>query len=91
MVKEILFQPRSGWLPLFLCIVGLVGGVVIFGMGPNAVEIIWAVGGVVGGTMLFLVSLVCLFGLMAVPPNQARVLLLFGDYRGSVKASGVWA
>ncbi|MEM8735623.1 MAG: SPFH domain-containing protein [Planctomycetota bacterium] len=34
------------------------------------------------------VSFVGLFGLMAIAPNQARVLLLFGEYKGSVVQSG---
>ena len=38
--------------------------------------------------LLILGGLVALFGVMAVAPNQARVLLLFGDYKGSVKDSG---
>jgi regulator of protease activity HflC (stomatin/prohibitin superfamily) len=29
-------------------------------------------------------------GLFTVQPNQARVLTLFGDYKGSVKAPGLW-
>ena len=42
------------------------------------------------GSVLFLVVLVAWFGLMAVQPNQARVLTLFGRYVGSVKAPGLW-
>lgn len=40
--------------------------------------------------VLFLVTLVCWFGLFVVQPNQARVLTLFGRYSGSVKAPGLW-
>jgi regulator of protease activity HflC (stomatin/prohibitin superfamily) len=43
---------------------------------------------VLGAILLLILGAVGLFGLMPVPPNQARVLLLFGEYRGSVKASG---
>lgn len=32
----------------------------------------------------------CLFGFLAVQPNDARVLLLFGDYRGTVNRSGFY-
>ena len=42
------------------------------------------------GVVLFLVTLVCWFGLFVVQPNQARVLTLFGRYSGSVKAPGLW-
>jgi regulator of protease activity HflC (stomatin/prohibitin superfamily) len=41
---------------------------------------------------LFVVSMVCLGGLFVVNPNEARVLQLFGDYRGTVRSAGLrWA
>ncbi len=42
----------------------------------------------VAAPFVVLTGLVGLFGLMAIAPNQARVLLLFGDYKGSVAQSG---
>src|SRR5690606_17872217 len=42
------------------------------------------------GPLVLIIAVVCLFGFMAVAPNDARVLLLFGEYRGSVKESGVY-
>ena len=42
--------------------------------------------------LAFVVSLLGLIGLFTVQPNQARVLQLFGSYRGSVYESGLrWA
>ncbi len=32
----------------------------------------------------------CWFGFTVVPPNTARVVLLFGDYPGSIKTPGFW-
>jgi regulator of protease activity HflC (stomatin/prohibitin superfamily) len=37
-----------------------------------------------------LANLVCAFGFMIIQPNQARVMLLFGTYKGSVKTSGFY-
>jgi regulator of protease activity HflC (stomatin/prohibitin superfamily) len=37
-----------------------------------------------------IVAFVCLFGFLAVQPNDARVLLLFGDYQGTVTESGFY-
>ncbi len=90
MVKEIVYTPRSGWLPLFLCLAGLIGGPIlfVFGVAANGDPLLLTAGGVPGGILLFLTSFVCLFGLMAIQPNEARVLLLFGEYKGSVKTSG---
>jgi len=36
------------------------------------------------------VLIVCLFGLTIVNPNEARVVQLFGRYKGSLKAQGLW-
>src|SRR5690606_3820125 len=44
----------------------------------------------VGGIVLILITIVLWAGLMAVQPNQARVLTLFGKYKGSVKTDGLW-
>lgn len=35
-------------------------------------------------------AFVCLFGLFVVSPNQSRVLVLFGRYRGTVRKDGFW-
>jgi regulator of protease activity HflC (stomatin/prohibitin superfamily) len=40
--------------------------------------------------LLGLIALTCLFGFIAVQPNDSRVLLLFGDYRGTVSKSGFY-
>ena len=41
---------------------------------------------------LLIVGLIALAGLFTVAPNEARVLQLFGDYRGTVKVPGLrWA
>jgi regulator of protease activity HflC (stomatin/prohibitin superfamily) len=45
---------------------------------------------VIPAPVLFLVGIISLFGFMAVAPNDARVLLLFGEYKGSVKESGFY-
>jgi regulator of protease activity HflC (stomatin/prohibitin superfamily) len=38
--------------------------------------------------VLLVIGVICLFGFMAIAPNQARVLLLFGTYKGSALESG---
>jgi len=37
---------------------------------------------------LFLVTLIFLFGFIIVQPNEAKVLILFGKYIGSVREAG---
>jgi regulator of protease activity HflC (stomatin/prohibitin superfamily) len=47
---------------------------------------------VIGGIVLLILSMVLLSGLFTLQPNQARVLVLFGAYQGTVRESGLhWA
>ncbi len=86
-MKEKRIVPQPGWLPLFVCL-GLV-----FVPIP-VIMIAAAIGGAFGGLLIFLailtvpVGLVSLFGLMAIAPNDSRVLLLFGEYIGTVTETG---
>lgn len=41
-----------------------------------------------GWSLVFVAGNVCLCGFFVVNPNEGRVLLLFGDYRGTVKDAG---
>jgi regulator of protease activity HflC (stomatin/prohibitin superfamily) len=43
-----------------------------------------------GGGITFLLALMVSGGFYVVNPNEAAVLLLFGDYRGTVKSNGFW-
>ena len=42
--------------------------------------------------MLFVLALdvLCWFGLIVINPNTAKAMLLFGDYRGTIKDPGFW-
>ena len=86
-MKEKTIVPQPGWTPLFVCL-GLV-------LGPIPVIVLSAaMGGAFGGLLIFLailvipVGLVSLFGLLAIAPNDSRVLLLFGEYKGTVTETG---
>jgi regulator of protease activity HflC (stomatin/prohibitin superfamily) len=51
-------------------------------------DVLWAA----GWGVVWIAALVCLCGLFVVNPNEGRVLLLFGDYRGTVRDAGLrWA
>jgi regulator of protease activity HflC (stomatin/prohibitin superfamily) len=43
-----------------------------------------------GGVVLFVLSAIGLAGFFVVQPNTARVLVLFGRYKGTVKGNGFW-
>ena len=84
--KEKVLVPSSGWGMLALLLGGLALTVPGF-VAAIALKI---------PLLLLLVlplgvaSLIGLFGCMAVQPNDARVLLLFGEYRGTVSSSGFY-
>jgi regulator of protease activity HflC (stomatin/prohibitin superfamily) len=46
--------------------------------------------GIVGGIVLFVTALILSGGLVIVNPNEARVLILFGKYNGSIIQEGFW-
>lgn len=84
MAEEKIYHPASGWNSLFVCLVGLGAALSFFVMGVVSESVISIFLGILAG----ITSLIGLFGCMAIAPNQARVLLLFGEYKGSVTKSG---
>lgn len=91
MSQERTYKPSSGWLPLAICIVLILCAIAVFvstiaNSEKMAGILIFA--GVVFAIVLLLSGIIGLFGLMAIAPNRARVLLLFGEYKGSVIDSG---
>ncbi len=83
MKSEKSIQPFSGYLILILSIAILVLSVLNFKM-------LWLHIGV--GIFGAVIGLFLLLGFMAIQPNSARVLTLFGDYTGTIKESGFfWA
>ena len=50
----------------------------------------FTVPGVVAGTLLGIVAIVVAAGLIVVEPNEAKVLVLFGRYTGTVDQPGFW-
>lgn len=86
MIREKPFKPLVGWFPL-LCLFGLFfGGIatIIGGASSNPESPVMILGGV---GMIF-AAFIMLFGFMAIVPNDSRVLLLFGTYKGTAKDSG---
>lgn len=86
-MKEHRMVPMSGWTPLFVCLAGFVFGILCI---PGGAMLGGAAGImlIVTGIVAIPVALISLFGLIAIAPNESRVLLLFGEYKGSVVESG---
>ncbi|MDT0688531.1 SPFH domain-containing protein [Salegentibacter sp. F188] len=79
MTQEKDLNPSNGYVMLFIFLILFIGSIIGFAMLKNA----WFV-------LFFFVSLVILPGLILVNPNESRVLLLFGDYKGTVKKNGLF-
>lgn len=78
-VKEKMLNPMSGYIMLFLFLVIL--GVAIFFLASEVP---------VPGIVLLVGAILLAKGLLAIPPNTAKVMLLFGKYEGTVLQSGMF-
>lgn len=83
MIKEVAIRPSGGWGPLFLILAMILGGPALIVVGAMSNPMLVPV-----GILSLVMGLICTGGFQAVAPNDARVLLLFGDYRGSITDSG---
>lgn len=86
-------RPMSGMLMLFVTILGLFVSIALFIVAAVIIE---AGFGLIGGLLIVLGILGCIMfpilmcGLKTVRPNEARVLILFGKYHGTIKESGFY-
>ncbi len=88
MNQERKISPRSGMAMLLLFLLGLLGSVAFFIASVSTRNPL----GVIGAVLLFIGSIFGLVGLFSVQPGEARVLQLFGGYRGTVHEPGLrWA
>jgi len=78
-------RPFGGWGPLFalLAAVLVVGPLLVIAGASGERGIL-----ILLGLVWEVASLILMFGLMVVNPNEARALVLFGDYRGTVRREG---
>jgi len=84
MLQEKVLKGLSGWVMVFALLAGIALG--IFGV-VQAVVVGYPLQ-IAPSIALIVLSLVGFAGLTVVQPNTARVVLLFGDYRGSIKTPG---
>ena len=90
MIVEKPYQPTPGWVPLLILLGLLVSGpallihqATMYHGDPPAWKILYLI-------VSFLAAIIGMIGFIAVQPNDSRVLLLFGNYQGTVKESGFW-
>ncbi len=83
--REVLTRAVPGALVLPILLVLLVGSVTFLSSQPEDWQRVVAV-------VVIVLSLISLTGFFTLQPNEARVLILFGSYKGTVRKSGFyWA
>jgi regulator of protease activity HflC (stomatin/prohibitin superfamily) len=86
MVREKIIRGSNGWLMLFFLLAVL--GLSLWGL-IQAARAGWPVLAIALVFVLTAAS-VCLAGFIVVNPNEAKVVLLFGKYLGTIKQPGFW-
>ena len=86
MLREVDARPTAGIPMALLLIVGTLTGVGLLVLGARTDTGPFAI----AGALLIAVSIFGFPGLFSVAPNEGKVLTLFGNYKGTVKTSGLW-
>ncbi|SOD84066.1 SPFH domain-containing protein [Streptomyces sp. Ag109_G2-15] len=88
-VREFPAHSIGGGLALLLGLLGLGTAVALFA-AASAVSASGAKGGLIaGGVLVFLAAIIAMRGLNTVAPGEARVVQLFGRYRGTIRQDGL--
>jgi regulator of protease activity HflC (stomatin/prohibitin superfamily) len=88
--RERVVQVQNGWLMLVLLIAYFICDLALFFLSiaagsPRTGPVLWLF---LPSLLLLVVWVILLNGFFTLQPNEARVLLLFGKYRGTVRESG---
>ena len=99
MTHERVITVRSGWGMLGVNIALIVAGIVCFiasivalaewaSRTPHGNDDALCIAALLGSVAIAVVGIVFLCGHFTLQPNEARVLILFGEYNGTVRESG---
>ncbi len=86
MLSEKEIKGVSGWLMIFVLLAVLGAAIRMLALSILAESVF----GIVAWILLIVLDLVCWAGLTIVNPNEAKVIQLFGVYKGSIKEQGWW-
>jgi hypothetical protein len=84
--KELALRPHSGYVQLLVSLALLASAIASGGAAANEGQPL--LGLLAAALVLALIIQLC--GFFVVEPNMGRALVLFGDYRGTVREPGFW-
>jgi regulator of protease activity HflC (stomatin/prohibitin superfamily) len=82
MLSEKVLKGVSGWLMIFVLIAVLIASLMMLGT-RDPLFIFFSI-------IVIVLDLICWAGLTIVNPNEAKVVQLFGVYKGTIKEQGLW-
>ncbi|MGW5325731.1 SPFH domain-containing protein [Streptomyces sp. NPDC004014] len=88
-VREFQAHSIGGGLALLLGLLGLAAAAALFAAGSAVTADGSRAALVVGGLLVLLASVIAMRGLNTVAPGEARVVQLFGRYRGTIRQDGL--
>ncbi|MFJ8564744.1 SPFH domain-containing protein [Streptomyces sp. NPDC093514] len=88
-VREFTAHSVGGGLALLLGLAGLLAGGSLIAAGALATATVAKALLIAAGVLLGLLSVIAMSGLNTVAPGEARVVQLFGRYRGTIRADGL--
>lgn len=88
LITEKPFKPKSGWPFLFIIPAILIFGVCQLTYNVSQDSSALLVLGILTQILCVVTFIISLCGFQAVQPNSARVLILFGVYKGTIRDSG---
>jgi regulator of protease activity HflC (stomatin/prohibitin superfamily) len=86
MITEKAIKGFSGWLMVLVLLAVLVTAITLLVSAIRAEDVQLLLATI----LLLVIDLVCWAGLTVVNPNEAKVVQLFGVYKGSIKEQGFW-
>ncbi|MFF6880901.1 SPFH domain-containing protein [Streptomyces sp. NPDC012474] len=88
-VREFSAHSIGGGLALLLGLLGLLAGAGLIALAPSVDASGAKAGLIIGGILVALAAFLAMCGLNMVAPGEARVVQLFGRYRGTIRQDGL--
>ncbi|WP_328620418.1 SPFH domain-containing protein [Streptomyces sp. NBC_00354] len=88
-VREFTARSMGGGLALILGLLAAVAGAGLIALGVTADGTVMHASLIPAGVLLILAAVISMSGLNTVAPGEARVVQLFGRYRGTIRADGL--